>query len=211
MVFQDYALYPHMTVAPEHRLRPEAAQDARRRDRAKVDEAAEMLGLVDLSRPQAQTALGRSAPARRDGPGHRARPDVFLFDEPLSNLDAKLRVQMRTEIKLLHAALGRRRLRHARSDRGDDAGRPHRRHACRGHAATGNAPVILGIRPEAITDPEGRGPECPQHPAAVEYGGGNRTGRFRHVRHDDTVWQGLHRADAGRCRCSCRAEISTLP
>ena len=52
-------------------------------------------------------------------------PKVFLFDEPLSNLDAKLRVDMRTEIKKLHQRLGDHdRLRHARPDRGDDAGRP---------------------------------------------------------------------------------------
>ena len=54
-------------------------------------------------------------------------PQVFLFDEPLSNLDAKLRVQMRAEIKQLHQRLAHHDgLRHARPDRGDDDGRPDR-------------------------------------------------------------------------------------
>ena len=105
MVFQNYALYPHMTVADNMsfsmRLRgaPKAEIDAR------VTRAADILGLGDL--------LGRF-PRQLSG-GQRQRvamgraivrdPQVFLFDEPLSNLDAKLRVQMRTEIKELHQRL----------------------------------------------------------------------------------------------------------
>ena len=105
MVFQNYALYPHMTVADNMsfsmRLRgaPKAEIDER------VKRAADILGLGDL--------LGRF-PRQLSG-GQRQRvamgraivrdPQVFLFDEPLSNLDAKLRVQMRTEIKELHQRL----------------------------------------------------------------------------------------------------------
>jgi len=105
MVFQNYALYPHMTVADNMsfslRLRgaPKDEIDAR------VGRAADILGLADL--------LGRF-PRQLSG-GQRQRvamgraivrdPQVFLFDEPLSNLDAKLRVQMRTEIKELHQRL----------------------------------------------------------------------------------------------------------
>jgi multiple sugar transport system ATP-binding protein len=106
MVFQNYALYPHMTVAANMgfslRLRhaPQEEIDAR------VQRAAAILGLEPL--------LARY-PRQLSG-GHRQRvamgraivrdPQVFLFDEPLSNLDAKLRVQMRTEIKELHQRLG---------------------------------------------------------------------------------------------------------
>src|SRR3982750_3359772 len=105
MVFQNYALYPHMTVAANMgfsmRLRgaPKSEIDAR------VKRAAEILGLSpylerfprQLSGGQRQrVAMGRAIV--RD-------PQVFLFDEPLSNLDAKLRVQMRTEIKELHQRL----------------------------------------------------------------------------------------------------------
>ena len=105
MVFQNYALYPHMTVAANMgfsmRLRgaPKPEIDVR------VNRAAEILGLSpylerfprQLSGGQRQrVAMGRAIV--RD-------PQVFLFDEPLSNLDAKLRVQMRTEIKELHQRL----------------------------------------------------------------------------------------------------------
>jgi multiple sugar transport system ATP-binding protein len=105
MVFQNYALYPHMTVADNMsfsmRLRGAPKQEIETR----VKRAAEILGL---------TALLARFPRQLSG-GQRQRvamgraivrdPQVFLFDEPLSNLDAKLRVQMRTEIKELHQRL----------------------------------------------------------------------------------------------------------
>jgi multiple sugar transport system ATP-binding protein len=105
MVFQNYALYPHMTVAANMgfsmKLRGAPAHEIA----ARVAKAAEILGLTpyldryprQLSGGQRQrVAMGRAIV--RD-------PKVFLFDEPLSNLDAKLRVQMRTEIKALHQRL----------------------------------------------------------------------------------------------------------
>lgn len=105
MVFQNYALYPHMKVKDNMafalRLRKTDPAEVTRR----VRQAAEILGLVpfldryprQLSGGQRQrVAMGRAIV--RD-------PEVFLFDEPLSNLDAKLRVQMRTEIKELHQRL----------------------------------------------------------------------------------------------------------
>src|ERR1700680_980831 len=105
MVFQNYALYPHMTVAANMgfsmRLRGAPTAEIAQR----VNKAAEILGLTpyldryprQLSGGQRQrVAMGRAIV--RD-------PKVFLFDEPLSNLDAKLRVQMRTEIKALHQRL----------------------------------------------------------------------------------------------------------
>jgi len=105
MVFQNYALYPHMTVAANMgfslRLRGAGAAEIAER----VNRAADILGLTpyleryprQLSGGQRQrVAMGRAIV--RD-------PKVFLFDEPLSNLDAKLRVQMRTEIKALHQRL----------------------------------------------------------------------------------------------------------
>jgi multiple sugar transport system ATP-binding protein len=105
MVFQNYALYPHKTVAANMafalRMRGMDKAEIKRR----VDRAAEVLGLTPyldrypraLSGGQRQrVAMGRAIV--RD-------PQVFLFDEPLSNLDAKLRVQMRTEIRELHQRL----------------------------------------------------------------------------------------------------------
>ncbi len=105
MVFQNYALYPHMKVFDNMAFSMKLAGRSREEMRQRVDKAAEILGLTDyldryprqLSGGQRQrVAMGRAIV--RD-------PQVFLFDEPLSNLDAKLRVQMRTEIKELHQRL----------------------------------------------------------------------------------------------------------
>ena len=105
MVFQSYALYPHMTVAENMGFSLKLARADRGERQRRVAEAARILGLEPLldRRPgqlsggqRQRVAMGRSIV--RD-------PAVFLFDEPLSNLDAKLRVQMRSEIKALHQRL----------------------------------------------------------------------------------------------------------
>jgi multiple sugar transport system ATP-binding protein len=105
MVFQNYALYPHMTVRDNMSFALRLAKSPMADVRQRVDRAAGILGLSpyldryprQLSGGQRQrVAMGRAIV--RD-------PQVFLFDEPLSNLDAKLRVQMRTEIKELHQRL----------------------------------------------------------------------------------------------------------
>ncbi len=102
MVFQSYALYPHMTVGQNIGFPLRMVGETRERQRAKVENTARLLGLTDyldryprhLSGGQRQrVAMGRAIV--RD-------PAVFLFDEPLSNLDAALRVQMREEIIALH-------------------------------------------------------------------------------------------------------------
>jgi multiple sugar transport system ATP-binding protein len=105
MVFQNYALYPHMTVfdnmAFSLRLagRPKSEMDER------VAAAAKILGLTDyLGRFPRQLSGGQRQRVAM-GRAIVRQPQVFLFDEPLSNLDAKLRVQMRTEIKELHQRL----------------------------------------------------------------------------------------------------------
>jgi multiple sugar transport system ATP-binding protein len=106
MVFQNYALYPHMTVRQnmEFALKPQRLQGAER-DR-RIGEAARILGLEPLlERRPAQLSGGqrqRVAMAR----AMVRTPRVFLFDEPLSNLDAKLRTQVRVEIAKLHKRLG---------------------------------------------------------------------------------------------------------
>jgi multiple sugar transport system ATP-binding protein len=102
MVFQSYALYPHMTVRENLGFGLKIAKQPEAEIVKRVDEAAEILGLgpymdrlpAHLSGGQRQrVAMGRAIVRN---------PDVFLFDEPLSNLDAKLRGQMRVEIKRLH-------------------------------------------------------------------------------------------------------------
>ena len=108
MVFQNYALYPHMTVAQQPGVPAPAAADAADERGRRVADVAEMLELTRL--------LGRK-PAQLSG-GQRQRvamgralirePVAFLLDEPLSNLDAKLRAELRAELKRLHARLRRR-------------------------------------------------------------------------------------------------------
>jgi multiple sugar transport system ATP-binding protein len=106
MVFQNYALYPHMTVfenmAFSMRLRkaPQAETEAR------VKRAADILGLTPLLARYPRQLSGGQRQRVAMGRAIVRDPQVFLFDEPLSNLDAKLRVQMRTEIKALHQRVG---------------------------------------------------------------------------------------------------------
>jgi multiple sugar transport system ATP-binding protein len=102
MVFQNYALYPHMSVRGNLgfglKLAGQPAAEIERR----VREAAEILGLGHLLDRQPGQLSGGERQRVAMGRAIVRQPDVFLFDEPLSNLDAKLRTQMRTEIKRLH-------------------------------------------------------------------------------------------------------------
>jgi ABC-type sugar transport system ATPase subunit len=106
MVFQNYALYPHMTVernlAFGLRQRRTSREDVRRR----VDEVSRMLGLEDLLQRRPGQLSGGQRQRVAMGRALVREPDVFLLDEPLSNLDAKLRVQMRSELKRLQGRLG---------------------------------------------------------------------------------------------------------
>ena len=106
MVFQNYALYPHLNVAENIAFGLRIRKESKEVIASSVTEVGEILGLTpylerrpaDLSGGQRQrVAMGRAIVRR---------PKVFLFDEPLSNLDAKLRTQMRAEIKRLHKRLG---------------------------------------------------------------------------------------------------------
>ncbi|MBM6594390.1 ABC transporter ATP-binding protein [Microvirga pudoricolor] len=106
MVFQNYAIYPHMSVADNIAFGLYRAKLSKAEKRARVEQVAQTLGLTHLldRRPSAlsggqrqRVAIGRAMV--RD-------PAAFLFDEPLSNLDAQLRTQMRIEIKRLHHKLG---------------------------------------------------------------------------------------------------------
>ncbi len=106
MVFQDYALYPHMTVRQNLEFGLSMRKVPRDQRNKSVGNAAEILGLNELlSRKPAQLSGGQK---QRVAVGRAIvrEPQVFLFDEPLSNLDAKLRAEMRTEIARLHQRLG---------------------------------------------------------------------------------------------------------
>jgi len=102
MVFQNYALYPHMSVRENMSFGLRLMKTPEAETGARVGEAARILGLSDkLDRKPSQLSGGERQRVAM-GRAMVRRPDVFLFDEPLSNLDAKLRTTMRTEIKRLH-------------------------------------------------------------------------------------------------------------
>ena len=105
MVFQNYALYPHMTVAANMAFSMKLRGAAQDETDARVKRAAEILGLSNLLERFPRQLSGGQRQRVAMGRAIVRDPQVFLFDEPLSNLDAKLRVQMRTEIKELHQRL----------------------------------------------------------------------------------------------------------
>jgi multiple sugar transport system ATP-binding protein len=102
MVFQSYALYPHMTVAENMGFSLKLARVPKEQITRRVEEAARMLELTDLLDRRPANLSGGQRQRVAMGRAVVRSPAVFLFDEPLSNLDAKLRVQMRAEIKTLH-------------------------------------------------------------------------------------------------------------
>jgi len=105
MVFQNYALYPHLTVAENMGFSLKLKGAKRSEIYDKVGKAAEILGLDQLLQRYPRQLSGGQRQRVAMGRAIVRDPQVFLFDEPLSNLDAKLRVQMRTEIKSLHQRL----------------------------------------------------------------------------------------------------------
>jgi len=105
MVFQSYALYPHMTVAQNMGFSLKLARRSKQEIEEKVNVAADILGLQPLLKRRPAQLSGGQRQRVAMGRAIVRDPAVFLFDEPLSNLDAQLRVQMRAEIKSLHQRL----------------------------------------------------------------------------------------------------------
>jgi multiple sugar transport system ATP-binding protein len=105
MVFQNYALYPQMTVAQNMGFALELAGKRKAEIQSEVARAAEILSLTPLLKRKPAQLSGGQRQRVAMGRAIVRDPKVFLFDEPLSNLDAKLRVQMRAEIKALHRRL----------------------------------------------------------------------------------------------------------
>lgn len=105
MVFQNYALYPHMTVYNNMAFGLKLRKYPKDQIQARVQEAAEILGITELLNRKPKALSGGQRQRVAVGRAIVRKPKVFLFDEPLSNLDAKLRVQMRAEISRLHNRL----------------------------------------------------------------------------------------------------------
>ncbi len=105
MVFQNYALYPHMSVAENIGFPLRIERLSKTEQQTRVARTAALLGLEDLLDRHPRELSGGQRQRVAMGRAIVLRPQAFLFDEPLSNLDAALRVQMRKEIKLLHARL----------------------------------------------------------------------------------------------------------
>jgi ABC-type sugar transport system ATPase subunit len=106
MVFQNYALYPHMTVEKNLGFGLRRRRIAREEVRRKVEDVSRLLALEDLLRRRPGQLSGGQRQRVAMGRALVREPEVFLLDEPLSNLDAQLRVQMRSELKRLHERVG---------------------------------------------------------------------------------------------------------
>jgi multiple sugar transport system ATP-binding protein len=106
MVFQNYALYPHMSVYDNMAFGLKMRKFEKPEIRKRVHEAAEILGIQEYLKRKPRQLSGGQRQRVALGRAIVRHPRVFLFDEPLSNLDAKLRVQMRVELKKLHERLG---------------------------------------------------------------------------------------------------------
>ncbi|MBR7120586.1 MAG: sn-glycerol-3-phosphate ABC transporter ATP-binding protein UgpC [Lentisphaeria bacterium] len=105
MVFQNYALYPHMTVYDNMAFALKLRGFSKEEIKKRVLEAAEILGITEYLERRPKALSGGQRQRVAVGRAIVRKPSVFLFDEPLSNLDAKMRVQMRTEIAKLHHRL----------------------------------------------------------------------------------------------------------
>src|SRR3974377_303200 len=106
MVFQNYALYPHMSVYDNMAFGLKMRQFDRGEIEKRAREAADILGIGEMLKRKPRQLSGGQRQRVALGRAIVRHPRVFLFDEPLSNLDAKLRVQMRGELKKLHQRLG---------------------------------------------------------------------------------------------------------
>ncbi|SCZ70917.1 carbohydrate ABC transporter ATP-binding protein, CUT1 family (TC 3.A.1.1.-) [Epibacterium ulvae] len=106
MVFQTYALYPHMTVRENMSFGLKISGEDKTVIKEKVDKAGQILKLADYMDRKPKALSGGQRQRVAIGRAIVRQPDVFLFDEPLSNLDAELRVEMRVEIARLHKQLG---------------------------------------------------------------------------------------------------------
>jgi multiple sugar transport system ATP-binding protein len=139
MVFQNYALYPHMSVYDNMAFGLKMRKFKKSEIDQRVRDAADILGIGELLKRKPRQLSGGQRQRVALGRAIVRHPRVFLFDEPLSNLDAKLRVQMRVELKKLHLRLGTTAIYVTHDQVEAMARRPGRRHEGRRGAAGGGA------------------------------------------------------------------------
>ena len=151
MVFQSYALYPHMTVYDNLAFGLRNKKAPKPEIERRVQDAAQILDLDPLLKRKPKQLSGGQRQRVALGRAIVREPAVFLMDEPLSNLDAALRVATRAEILKLHQRVGDDDdLRHPRPGRGDDDGRPDRRHERRACCSRPGTPEELYTRPRNL-------------------------------------------------------------
>ena len=126
MVFQNYAIYPHMSVAQNIAFGLYTAKLDKAEKRRRVEDVAKILGLETFLERRPAALSGGQRQRVAIGRAMVRDPAVFLFDEPLSNLDAQLRAQMRLEIKRLHQRLGSTIVFVTHDQVEADTGRPNR-------------------------------------------------------------------------------------
>ena len=161
MVFQDYALYPQMSVYENMAFGLKVKRVPKDEIRARVKDASELLGISELLKRKPAALSGGQRQRVALGRALVRDPEVFLMDEPLSNLDAKLRAQTRGEIPAVaEGASQHHHLRDTRPGRSHDDGRP-RRHLARWATGTGRR------RPQGVRGAyeriRGRVPGQPRH------------------------------------------------
>jgi len=134
MVFQSYALYPTKSVRDNITFGMQTRRIAHDMQERALADVSQLLHIDQLLERKPGQLSGGQRQRVAMGRALVRNPDVFLFDEPLSNLDAKLRIEMRTEVKKLHLRLGKTIIYVTHDpDRGDDARIPHRGHGQRSH------------------------------------------------------------------------------
>ena len=196
MVFQNYALYPHMTVFNNMAFSLKLAKAPKDVIQERVGRAASILGLTELPRALSAPAFGRSAPARRDGPGDRARPGgVPVRRAALQPRRQAARADAHRDQGAASAAQDHRGLRHPRPDRGDDHGRSDRG-AARRRGRAGRRPAAAVRR--AGESVRGRLPRL----------AGDELSR-RHHQAQRRRADGGDRRTVRRCRCPGRPAAGT--
>ena len=207
MVFQSYALYPNMTVAGNIGFGMEIRGVPKAEREAAIRQVSDMLQIDHLLDRKPSQLSGGQRQRVAMGRALVRRPQVFLFDEPLSNLDAKLRVDMRTEIKRLHQRLKTTIVYVTHDLIGQRDDRPVRIALPAGTLSNRNGQkIVFGIRPEAITDPDSAD-RLSKHivrSRLPDRGGG--TGRCRHLCRHASGRQGSGSAASRRCQGSARPD-----